>query len=65
MKPVPLEGEDEGMARARLLNRMRTDAGMRLLLRNAASREGGAALDEAIVALNTPWKNIFRILRSF
>ncbi|KAL8974704.1 MAG: hypothetical protein Q9197_001073 [Variospora fuerteventurae] len=30
--PVPFKGEDEGMARARLLHQIRTDTGMRLLL---------------------------------
>jgi len=32
VKPVPLKGEDDGMARARLLDQIRTDTGMRLLL---------------------------------
>ncbi|KAI4119507.1 MAG: hypothetical protein LQ345_000609 [Seirophora villosa] len=32
VRPVPFKGEDEGMARARLLHQIRTDTGMRLLL---------------------------------
>ncbi|KAL8762223.1 MAG: hypothetical protein Q9184_001740 [Pyrenodesmia sp. 2 TL-2023] len=32
VRPVPLKGEDTGMARARLLEQIRTDTGMRLLL---------------------------------
>lgn len=32
VKPAPLEGEDDEMARARLLNQIRMDTGMRLLL---------------------------------
>ena len=32
VKPVPLKGEDDGMARARLLEQIRMDTGMRLLL---------------------------------
>ncbi|KAL8792680.1 MAG: hypothetical protein Q9195_004740 [Heterodermia aff. obscurata] len=32
VKPVPLEGENDEMARARLLNQIRMDTGMRLLL---------------------------------
>ncbi|KAL9023550.1 MAG: hypothetical protein Q9196_007135, partial [Gyalolechia fulgens] len=32
VKPVPLKGEDDEMARARLLNQIRTDTGMKLLL---------------------------------
>ncbi|KAL9599128.1 MAG: hypothetical protein Q9179_003657 [Wetmoreana sp. 5 TL-2023] len=32
VKPVPLKGEDDGMARARLLDQIRMDTGMRLLL---------------------------------
>lgn len=32
VKPVPLKGEDDGMARARLLEQIKMDTGMRLLL---------------------------------
>ncbi|KAI4224912.1 MAG: hypothetical protein L6R36_004312 [Xanthoria steineri] len=32
VKPVPLQGEDDGMARARLLEQIKMDTGMRLLL---------------------------------
>lgn len=32
VKPVPLKGEDDDMARARLLEQIRMDTGMRLLL---------------------------------
>ena len=32
VKPVPVEGEDDGMARARLSRQIRMDTGMRLLL---------------------------------
>ena len=32
VKPVPLKGEDDEMARARLMDQIRRDTGMRLLL---------------------------------
>ena len=32
VRPVPLKGEDDEMARARLLEQIRMDTGMRLLL---------------------------------